>query len=219
MGAAVFVATGPLWLPEREGAGKYTMRYPMIGTPPALISVPTHFYKVILVEPADLEGKTDDEETSLGDSNCAVAAFVMPNRFIPEETPLTRFAVPISDLEVATGLTFFPKFMTERKRMQLDTAAHVWRSVGRSLQGKTKSPSLETLDGGSKEPSRLQNNILRIPRSELNSITRERPFQRQKRNRMFRKALFSGSTFVLSYRLHFTASRVLEKGEINFRTQ
>lgn len=47
---AVYIVTGPLWLPEKNNRGQYIMSHPMIGEPPAMISVPTHFYKVILAE-------------------------------------------------------------------------------------------------------------------------------------------------------------------------
>lgn len=59
------------------------------GEPPSLISVPTHFYKVILSERKG--GRT------------GVGAFVMPNEQIDPSTPLVQFATPINDLECAAG--------------------------------------------------------------------------------------------------------------------
>ena len=69
---SVVVVTGPLWIPRPDGDGKWVMQHPCIGgswaidkietfrrplmytlsyaptgEPPALVSVPTHFYKVI----------------------------------------------------------------------------------------------------------------------------------------------------------------------------
>jgi len=141
----VFVATGPLWLPEKEAEGKYMMKYPLIGHPPALVSVPTHFYKVILVEPKDIDGNATDQ--TVLQPNCAVAVFVMPNKPISADYPLTRFVVPISDLETATGLKFFPKYLNESKRKELDKSAQIWRSIGKALhKGKGNRPLLETLD-------------------------------------------------------------------------
>ena len=170
--AAVFVTTGPLWLPERKAEGKYVMKYPLIGRPPALISVPTHFYKVILAEPRDQLLVEDGEEEDLSHAKCAVAAFVMPNRSIPQDVPLTRFAVPISDLESATGLTFFPKYMTDEKRALLDRAALVWRSIGRALHGKSNIPLLETLEGADSEnkPKKKPNNVVRVKKDQLRPI-------------------------------------------------
>lgn len=169
----MFVTTGPLWLPEREEEGKYMMKYPMIGQPPALVAVPTHFYKVILAEPKD-EPPQLDADGILGDANCAVAAFVMPNRAIPGNIPLTRFVVPISDLESATGLTFYPKFMNDEKRMQLDRAALVWRSIGRALQGKTNTQLLQTLDAlepETKKKSAASADLAKMKKKEFQPIT------------------------------------------------
>ena len=53
----VVVFTGPLYLPRRVKPGRgappnaprYEMRHPMLGDPPRLVAVPTHFYKVALV--------------------------------------------------------------------------------------------------------------------------------------------------------------------------
>lgn len=98
-----------------------------------MVSVPTHFYKVILVEPKD-------------QGDCAVAAFVMPNQSIPSDVPLTRFAVPITDLEAATGLSFFPTYLSDSKKIALDRGAIIWRSIGKALYGETDLPLLPAPD-------------------------------------------------------------------------
>lgn len=152
------------------------MKYPMIGKPPALISVPTHFYKVILAEPKDINdqnGQSNGDPVKEAD-DCAVAAFVMPNRSIAADVPLTRFAVPITDLESATGLTFYPKYMTEERRERLDRAALVWRSIGRALYGKSSAPMLETLDGidpHSKTQSLAEKEASKLKRKEAQPIS------------------------------------------------
>ena len=91
------------------------MRYPLIGEAPELVAVPTHFFKVILVD----EHANDPEKdvTLLGDvvdynappKSAKVAAFVLPNAYIDPNTPLSNFAVPLESLEAVSGLTFFPK--------------------------------------------------------------------------------------------------------------
>eukprot|EP01117_Protostelium_nocturnum_P018390 TRINITY_DN767_c0_g1_i2.p1 TRINITY_DN767_c0_g1~~TRINITY_DN767_c0_g1_i2.p1 ORF type:complete len:389 (-),score=159.76 TRINITY_DN767_c0_g1_i2:123-1289(-) len=43
----VYVCTGPLYLPSKESDGKWYSKVQLIGNPP-LVSVPTHYYKVIL---------------------------------------------------------------------------------------------------------------------------------------------------------------------------
>lgn len=58
------------------------------------MSVPTHFYKVVLGEVKPQFG---------GATKTAVGAFVMPNAPIEADMPLTAFTVPISALEEAAG--------------------------------------------------------------------------------------------------------------------
>ena len=91
----VFVVTGPLFLPTLAGGErKWVMQHDLIGTPPRLVSVPTHFFKVVLARRPG--------------AAAAVASFVVPNAGIPADTPLTSFAVPLHRLEEAAGLVFFP---------------------------------------------------------------------------------------------------------------
>lgn len=62
------------------------------------MSVPTHYFKVVLAE--NSSGKH-------GQHKAAVGAFVMPNAAIDPATPVTAFAVPLEALEsVAGGLGF-----------------------------------------------------------------------------------------------------------------
>lgn len=42
----VYVVTGPLWMPTATKDGQLAVQYPVIGAPPATVSVPTHFFKV-----------------------------------------------------------------------------------------------------------------------------------------------------------------------------
>eukprot|EP00955_Chlamydomonas_euryale_P000389 4333-Chlamydomonas_euryale.AAC.1 len=64
------------------------------GRAPALISVPTHFYKVILVDGRTRPG---------GKDNVAIKAFVLPNAPVPPSTPMARFEVPLQPLEQLAG--------------------------------------------------------------------------------------------------------------------
>ena len=92
----VYVVTGPLFLPLENGNGKLIVDYEIIGK--SQIGVPTHFFKVILVEKKG--GKFSLE------------AFKLPNISGPFE-PLNDYRVPIERLdqiERATGLIFFHKF-------------------------------------------------------------------------------------------------------------
>lgn len=126
----VWIVTGPLYIPQPSAAG-WSMAHPMLGTPPQLLAVPTHFYKLVLGERAGVAGAQPTR---------AVAAFVMPNAPIPEAHPLTAYAVPISALEEVAGLKFFPAVLTDAHRGAIDAAALAWQSRGRA--------QLKALGGG-----------------------------------------------------------------------
>ena len=81
-------------------ATAWEMRYPLIGAPPELVAVPTHFFKVVVA--AAPEGSDRSRRRAV-----AAAAFVVPNAPVPPDTPLERFVVPLADLEAAAGLRFF----------------------------------------------------------------------------------------------------------------
>lgn len=66
------------------------------GTPPQLVGVPTHFYKVVLADPAASPQSCNHQEKVVG-------AFVMPNVPVDPNTPLSSFAVPLSALEEVAG--------------------------------------------------------------------------------------------------------------------
>lgn len=87
----VYVCTGPLFLPKKEGDGKLYVRYEVIGE--KHVAVPTHFFKVIVGETSD--GKLEME------------SYVMPNQVIADDTPLDSFKVPPESIERAAGLLFF----------------------------------------------------------------------------------------------------------------
>lgn len=46
----VSVTTGPLFLPKQTDDGKWVMSYPLIGSGPGFVAVPTHFFKVVSVQ-------------------------------------------------------------------------------------------------------------------------------------------------------------------------
>jgi len=111
----VYVISGPLWLPKvklpegetaSDGLGDNEPKNSRRDRPPPKIveyqvigennvSVPTHLYKVILVEDPSLEAPL-------------VAGFVVPNAPI-EDKHLKEFQVKIGDLEKHAGLKFHSK--------------------------------------------------------------------------------------------------------------
>ena len=100
---SVRIVTGPLYLPRREEDGKYRVSYEVIGNPPN-VAVPTHFFKIIFAE----DGRTG--------GNVSLAAFVLPNKPIANDKPLTDFEVPVEALEKASGLEFATKLPEQRRK-------------------------------------------------------------------------------------------------------
>lgn len=73
------------------------------GEPPSLVSVPTHFYKVVLTAGRRDPNQKQQQQAQAGDGPLAVAAFVMPNQPIDPKTPLSAFVVPLEPLEAVAG--------------------------------------------------------------------------------------------------------------------
>ncbi|KAJ8279555.1 hypothetical protein COCON_G00066210 [Conger conger] len=100
----VWIISGPLVLPEVGANGKKTISYQVIGKDE--VAVPTHLFKVILAQKKGFPSDT-----------LALGAFIVPNRPIGFDHPLTEFQVSLTDLERMSGLTFFPK--VDRTRVPL----------------------------------------------------------------------------------------------------
>jgi len=125
---SVRIVTGPLYLPRREEDGKYRVSYEVIGNPPN-VAVPTHFFKIIFAE----DGRTG--------GNVSLAAFVLPNKPIANDKPLTDFEVPIEALEKASGLEFATKLPEQRKKklceqIKCSILVRQYADRQRNLQGR-----------------------------------------------------------------------------------
>jgi endonuclease G len=96
--ANVYVCTGPLYLPRVEGDGKMYVKYQVIGA--NNVAVPTHFFKVIVME--------DNDKT------LELEAYVMPNKAIDDKTPLSVFQVPPESVERSAGLLFFDRINRDK---------------------------------------------------------------------------------------------------------
>ncbi|QRW18300.1 DNA/RNA non-specific nuclease [Rhizoctonia solani] len=110
----VFVFTVPLYLPKQDQDGKYRVTYEVIGSPPN-VSVPTHFAKVVLGSRPSSPSTPQLTELSLG-------AFVLPNSEIPDDTPLTKFVVPVETVERAAGLVLFSDDIKQSSKHICQTA-------------------------------------------------------------------------------------------------
>ncbi|KAI4790128.1 hypothetical protein KUCAC02_034817 [Chaenocephalus aceratus] len=73
------------------------------------VAVPTHFFKVLILEQMDGRG-------------VELRSYVLPNEPIEEKVPLERFLVPIETIERAAGLQFVPNIMKRTSRLQSITA-------------------------------------------------------------------------------------------------
>lgn len=92
----LFVVTGPLFVPTVDTKeGTKVISYRLGGKND--VAIPTHMFKVLL-------GVREDNTKG-------IAAFVMPNRPILEEQPLTAFQVPFKYIEQLSGLTLFPRIL------------------------------------------------------------------------------------------------------------
>ena len=110
--ADTYVVTGPLWLPAKQSGEKlFDYHYNAIGTPPSLISVPTHLFKIVVAIP---------REPSKNRKVIRFACFVVPNEEVDTKNKQQRrsledFLVPWSNLEAVTGLHFFPGLTVDWK--------------------------------------------------------------------------------------------------------
>ena len=85
-----------------QGPEKDVVTYQTIGK--QRVAVPSHLYKVIV-------GKLPEDKQTASSAfpDYMVAAFLIPNKPIPEHVPLTQFEVPLVFLEKFTGIHVFPK--------------------------------------------------------------------------------------------------------------
>ncbi|KAM6953750.1 nuclease EXOG, mitochondrial [Aplochiton taeniatus] len=97
----VWIISGPLALPEVKEDGRKMVSYQVIGKDN--VAVPTHLFKAILVQ------KNSTNHSQSPSSTVALAAFIVPNQPIGFDRKLTEFQVSLSELEKASGITFFTK--------------------------------------------------------------------------------------------------------------
>jgi endonuclease G len=78
--------------------GRNYVMYEVIG--PNNVAVPTHFFKILLVE------------TRAGEFE--LECYLMPNRPMNENLPLQSFQVPLDSIERSSGLLFFEKLPKQK---------------------------------------------------------------------------------------------------------
>uniref|UniRef100_A0A672YDP1 Endonuclease n=1 Tax=Sphaeramia orbicularis TaxID=375764 RepID=A0A672YDP1_9TELE len=100
----VFVCTGPAYLPRRWEMYVRTRFWVVTH-----VAVPTHFFKVLILEQMDGRG-------------VELRSYVFPNEPVDEKIPLERFLVPIETIERASGLLFVPNIMRRTSSLQAISA-------------------------------------------------------------------------------------------------
>lgn len=129
--ATTHVVTGPLWLPSSvstHNASVFHYAYDGIGTPPYIIHVPTHLYKVVAVV--------------RNDTIIKFAAFVVPNKDMKRgQVDLTRYLVRITDLEAVCGMHFFPSIKQDFRQQANALTEKVW-SLAEGI------PTILLIEGG-----------------------------------------------------------------------
>jgi len=96
----VYVCSGPLYLPHREGDNKLYVKYQVLE--PNHVAVPTHFFKVIACQKR---------------GNFDVLCYVMPNTNITNpDQPIDNFLTPLDSVEKASGLTILPALPKDKIR-------------------------------------------------------------------------------------------------------
>lgn len=133
--------TGPIWLPRVQLQDKvFLYNVKGIGTPPGLVMVPSHFFKVVVV--------VDAEHGRIVEHAC----FVVPNDAAANDRKVEDYVVAWSDLEMVTGLVLFPGLANETFKKQADQEARALQTQQAPLlltDGKQKSsrwsPSSKTM--------------------------------------------------------------------------
>ena len=143
----VYIITGPLFLPTKKTDSAWQAGWSFLGTAPKLMSVPTHYFKVVLADTKPSSSGNKNEKHIIG-------AFVMPNAQIHPRTPLSSFVVPLSLLEQASGIRVFPKFFG-RNRLDLKDAVDAisleWQNSGQKLEGHHTSLLLQVRNESEQE--------------------------------------------------------------------
>eukprot|EP00392_Amoebophrya_sp_AT5.2_P001128 g1130.t1 len=90
-----------------------------LGTLPSVTHVPTHFFKIVLV------------------NDKLLACFLLPNCAIDSEVPVTFFLRSLQELESLSGITFFPEMRAERKAEWDSVEEAALRRIRAELQARS----------------------------------------------------------------------------------
>lgn len=178
-----YVVTGPLWLPLKQVApSKFQYAYIGLGQPPSLVSVPTHFFKVIAVISRPTTTTTTTTTGSNNNNNHSTALVVQPPKImefacfvIPNIEPnksktLIDYIVPWSDLEIVTGLQFFSNIITPEWKEMADSITIQMIQKRKNSVGDQQQQPLLLLTDGSSSSSRKSKSSLLGKKNSLDSL-------------------------------------------------
>jgi len=86
----VHIFSGPLYRKIKGRNGKHYVKYEVIGKQD--VAVPTHFFALIFVEPPS--------------KKMQVKGYILPNKSISSKVSLSKFLVPVEEIESASGVLF-----------------------------------------------------------------------------------------------------------------
>lgn len=98
---SVYVCSGPLYLPKQKD-DRLIVEYQLLGS--QHIAVPTHFFKIILMESKE---------------SIEIKAFVMPNSETSSDEDLHDYLCPIDAIERSSGLIFFNNLFKQKFGKQI----------------------------------------------------------------------------------------------------
>jgi DNA/RNA endonuclease G (NUC1) len=113
----LIIISGPVFAPIFI-KGKWIYYHKTCGYFPKLITVPTHFFKVVLAKKI----VKIDSDTSIEYISCS--AFLLPNQDNETKSNITsfeNFIVKLVDLESILGFTLLDNFLTQKDKADLDS--------------------------------------------------------------------------------------------------
>lgn len=134
----VIVITGPVFAPLFIN-NQWIQINRTVGTFPRLISVPTHFFKVVIGRKhagTITTGGKNGTTTALPPYQ-AVGAYLVPNvNTVDIKTPLSALVVRLDQLESIVGHSAWLPYLSDKERQTVDTVVPDGRDIARLLCAK-----------------------------------------------------------------------------------
>lgn len=158
----LIIISGPVFAPTFVD-GKWLYIHNTIGTYPKLITIPTHFFKVVLAK------KYVEVHKNIHQECLYLAAFLIPNAKIEtrNDASLEPYLIKILHLESVVGFSFFEDLISENDKLKLDSHISDDRDLTKLLSADfyIKSSSISgnrsffTVEQKSKSTGRIINHV------------------------------------------------------------